>query len=196
MAAAKAPSSPGLMGEPLIGLGGRCGEARINSNDSASVENIAKFVDGAGNLAVGTKRVAAPRHQAGGFSHIVITVTEEAPCITRVPSFQPRRRWRCGRSNWGCRRSWAECRITVQWIWGNNDLACTSISGSLALRSSSILSAIVSRASSQVIGTNLGSMPRPFSELVRFIGTLIRSGSYVRWIIRCPRGRHSRYWPC
>jgi hypothetical protein len=59
-----------------------------------------------------------------------------------------------------------------------------NFSGSLALRSSIILPATVSSASSQVMGTNFGSTPRPFCGLVRFMGTLTRSGSYICWIIR------------
>jgi hypothetical protein len=52
-----------------------------------------------------------------------------------------------------------------------------NFSGSLALRSSIIFSAMVSNASSQVMGTNFGLIPRPLTGLVRFIGTLTRSGS-------------------
>jgi hypothetical protein len=53
----------------------------------------------------------------------------------------------------------------------------TSLCASLFRRSSIMRSAMVSSAWSQVIGTKFGSIPRPFCALVRFIGTLIRSGS-------------------
>jgi hypothetical protein len=65
----------------------------------------------------------------------------------------------------------------------------TTLCASFARRSSIILSATVSRASSHVIGTQRGSTPRPFCGLVRFSGTLIRSGSYTCCGIRWPRGQ-------
>ena len=50
---------------------------------------------------------------------------------------------------------------------------------SLLFLSSMILAAMVFNASSQEIGTNFGSSLRPFLGLVRFMGVLIRSGSYT-----------------
>ena len=58
-----------------------------------------------------------------------------------------------------------------------------------ARRSSIIFSATVSSASSQLMGTNFGSMPRPLTGLVRFIGVFTRSGSYICCGIMWPRGQ-------
>ena len=64
-----------------------------------------------------------------------------------------------------------------------------NLCGSPAARSSIIFSATVSSASSQLMGTNFGSMPRPLAGLVRFIGILMRSGSYICCGIMWPRGQ-------
>ena len=177
MAPASAPSVPGCSGSHSCALA-----ATLESRGSTAITVPRFTISPKRWMTLGTMRLEAsgshaPRDQAVGLVEVVVAVAEEAlreagAHLLGFGADGAVREVVGGAEDLGER--------AVEQVRGGRRVAAAHVDELVGLadfRSSIILSATVSSASSQVMGTNFGSMPRPLAGLVRFIGTLMRSGS-------------------